>query len=143
MKKVYMSAVLAALLFTACGDKQEDKVQKPTVMEKKSAESSEAVKPMPGEELYGVPAEEAMNEKPNDSIHNAQQQPGVKTGVVVETMDAGVYTYAKVKDENGEYWIAGPKTEVKVGEKISFAPQMWMENFPSKTLNRTFDKILF
>ncbi len=143
MKKVYMSAALAALLFTACGDKHEEKVQKPTVMEEKSSETSEAIKPAPGEELYGVPAEEAMNAAPNDSIHNQHHQPGAKEGVVVETMDAGVYTYAKVKDANGEYWIAGPKTEIEVGEKISFAPQMWMENFPSKTLNRTFDKILF
>lgn len=143
MKKVYMSAALAALLFTACGDKHEEKVQKPTVMEEKSTETSEAIQPAPGEELYGVPAEEAMNAAPNDSIHNQQHQSGAKEGVVIETMEAGVYTYAKVKDANGEYWIAGPKTEIEVGEKVSFAPQMWMENFPSKTLNRTFDKILF
>ncbi len=140
MKKIYAGAVLAALLFSGCGDRHEEKVQKPTIMDKKTEQTADAEKISSAEELYGVPAQKATVK----SHENMQpQQPGYKEGVVVETMDAGVYTYAKVNDGSAEYWIAGPKTSVEKGSKISFAPQMWMENFPSKTLNRTFDKILF
>ncbi len=140
MKKVYIGALAAGMLFLGCGDKHEDgKVQKPTVMPQTTQESA-AVQEAPSDaEIYGVKAQEST-----EQMHRStQQQPGVKEGVVTETMDAGVYTYAKIDDGNAEYWIAGPKTPLKVGEKVSFAPQMWMENFPSKTLNRTFDKVLF
>ncbi|BBG66115.1 NrfJ [Hydrogenimonas sp.] len=138
MKKIYLGAAIAGLLFIGCGDKHEDKTEKPKVMPKEVEESTASAPA--AEEIYGVPAQESsVQEQPNPH----QQQPGVKEGKVVETMDAGVYTYAKINDGNAEYWIAGPKTPLKVGEKVSFAPQMWMENFPSKTLNRTFDKILF
>ncbi len=64
-------------------------------------------------------------------------------GVVVETMDSGGYTYAKV-DENGkEIWIAGPPAKLSKGEQVSFSEQMRMEHFTSSTLNRTFDELLF
>ncbi len=140
MKKVYMGALAAGLLFLGCGEKHEDeKVQKPTVMPQSTQESTAAEEPPSDAEIYGVNAQEA----PEQMHQNTQQQAGVKEGTVTETMDAGVYTYAKIDDGNAEYWIAGPKTPLKVGEKVSFAPQMWMENFPSKTLNRTFDKVLF
>ncbi len=140
MKKVYMGALAAGLLFLGCGEKHDDEtVQKPTVMPQSAQESTAAEETPSDAEIYGVNAQEA----PEQMHQNIQQQPGVKEGVVTETMDAGVYTYAKIDDGNGQYWIAGPKTPLKVGEKVSFAPQMWMENFPSKTLNRTFDKVLF
>ncbi len=140
MKKIYAGAAIAGLLFLGCGDKHDEKVQKPTVMPKTTQEST-ADKAPAVEDIYGVPAQESATQQMPQETH--QQQAGAKQGVVVETMDAGVYTYAKIDDGNGEYWIAGPKTAIKVGEKVSFAPQMWMENFPSKTLGRTFDKILF
>ncbi len=141
MKKIYAGAAIAGLLFLGCGDKHEEKVQKPTVMPKTSQQSTTAEKAPSAEEIYGVTAEDNAPQEEKHSTHS--QQVGGKQGVVIETMDSGGYTYAKIDDGNGKYWIAGPKTQISVGDKISFAPQMWMENFPSKTLNRTFDKILF
>ena len=42
---------------------------------------------------------------------------------VLETMDAGGYTYVRVKAEDGgEIWAAGPRTAVKVGEFIAKPP---------------------
>lgn len=65
------------------------------------------------------------------------------TATVEETMDSGGYTYVRVKEGKRAYWIAAPKTELKKGETISFYEQMMMEGFTSKTLKRTFDRILF
>ena len=65
------------------------------------------------------------------------------TGKVLETMDSGGYTYAKISEGIKEFWIAAPKTPVEVGQTISFSEQMWMPNFTSKTLHRTFANLLF
>ncbi|MCG7901132.1 MAG: hypothetical protein JAY60_01825 [Candidatus Thiodiazotropha weberae] len=65
------------------------------------------------------------------------------TGSVLEAISTAGYTYIRVEESSSVYWIAVPETQVEVGEKISFYEQMLMENFTSKTLNRTFDRILF
>jgi len=62
---------------------------------------------------------------------------------VEEAMDASQYTYIRVSEDGNEYWIAVPKMTVETGEKLYFSKSMVMNNFQSKTLNRTFDKILF
>lgn len=67
----------------------------------------------------------------------------VHNGVVRTAINSGGYTYIEV-DVNGEsLWVAVPQTEIKVGEKVSFPDGTWMSQFKSKTLNRTFEKILF
>jgi len=68
------------------------------------------------------------------TIHNAK---------VLQTMNSGGYTYMKVQDKNQKYWVAITQRDVKAGDIIRYSEQGWMPNFHSKTLNRTFDKILF
>lgn len=65
------------------------------------------------------------------------------TGTVLETMDAGAYTYVRLKTKEGEIWAAVNQTALKPGAEISIENAMWMENFESKTLNRKFETILF
>ena len=65
------------------------------------------------------------------------------SGTVKETMDSGGYTYVLLKTADREIWVAAPKTVVKVGQKIAFAPGMVTKNFKSETLNRTFDEVVF
>lgn len=65
------------------------------------------------------------------------------TATVEDTMDSGGYTYVQVSEDTGTYWIAAPPIELEKGEIISFYETMMMEQFTSKTLNRTFDRILF
>jgi len=62
---------------------------------------------------------------------------------VLETLESGGYTYMKVQEGKNSYWIAMTHRDVKVGETIKYAEQGWMKNFHSKTLNRTFEDILF
>lgn len=64
-------------------------------------------------------------------------------GVVLETASGGGYTYLKVKEDGKEFWVAGPETAAGKGARVGFSEQIWMTNFTSKALNRTFDKILF
>lgn len=64
-------------------------------------------------------------------------------GKVVETMDAGGYTYIAVERDGKKKWIAVPRCVVKVGEEVQVQPGLEMGQFTSKSLNRTFDNILF
>ncbi len=65
------------------------------------------------------------------------------SGKVLETMDAGGYTYLKVDTGLSQPWVAIPQSKVTVGQEVTYEPGMVMKNFASKTLNRTFDSIVF
>jgi membrane protein implicated in regulation of membrane protease activity len=64
-------------------------------------------------------------------------------GTVVETMNAGGYTYVCIESGGQKQWSAMPTTEVKVGEVVEVKPSMVMHNFNSKALGRTFDSLIF
>jgi hypothetical protein len=65
------------------------------------------------------------------------------SGKVVETMNAGGYTYVSIEKNGKKTWVAVPETKISVGQEISFEPGMVMNNFESKTLKRTFESIVF
>lgn len=71
------------------------------------------------------------------------QAPGTLTGTVLETMDSGGYTYFQLDTGLDKPWVAVPQAQIKVGDTVSSMPGMVMKNFNSKTLNRTFDSIVF
>lgn len=68
---------------------------------------------------------------------------GQNSGVVKTAQSAGGYTYVEVQQANGTLWIAAPETPVKVGDKVNWDGGAVMSNFTAKSLNRTFDKIVF
>ncbi|MBU1140189.1 MAG: DNA-binding protein [Proteobacteria bacterium] len=65
------------------------------------------------------------------------------TGKILETMNAGGYTYLQIDTGSSQPWVAIPQSQVKVGDEVTCNPGMAMGNFTSKTLNRTFDSIIF
>lgn len=65
------------------------------------------------------------------------------TGVVLETVTGGGYTYMHIEEDGKKFWIAGPQASISKGARVGFSEQIWMSNFESKALNRTFDKLLF
>ena len=64
-------------------------------------------------------------------------------GRILERIDATPYSYVKIASPMGETWAAVPATSGKVGDEIVVTGQMTMENFESKTLKRTFEKLVF
>ena len=139
IKTVSISLALAALLMSGCSEKKEEESKPQATTEKVDNTAAESASEMQG--IYGV-SSKSVSEVPAGKIAPAQQT-AAHTSVVSETMDAAGYTHVKVEEDGKSYWIAGPKTELKVGDKISYVEQMWMENFPSKSLNKTFDRIMF
>ena len=66
-----------------------------------------------------------------------------ETGTVVETMKVPGYTYMLVDHGAGQSWVAIPETDVATGAKVRYSADMTMNNFTSKTLNKTFETIIF
>lgn len=67
----------------------------------------------------------------------------VLEGKIVETMNSSGYTYLLLDAPQGKVWIAIPETQVATGQVVTCAPGMTMKDFTSKTLNRTFESIVF
>ncbi len=65
------------------------------------------------------------------------------TAKVVQCVDSAGYSYIEVQEGTQRYWIAMTMRPVQAGDEISFDEQGWMYQFHSKTLDRSFEKILF
>ena len=64
-------------------------------------------------------------------------------GEVLETQNVEGYTYLRLKTAQGETWAAVPTTALKKGSQVTIGNPTAMRNFESKTLKKTFDKIVF
>jgi hypothetical protein len=58
-------------------------------------------------------------------------------------MNAGGYTYVALRTKDGDQWAAIPESVVEKGATVTVNMQMVTEKFESKTLKRTFDRIIF
>lgn len=68
---------------------------------------------------------------------------GMVRGEVLETMDAGTYTYVQLDLGDEQRWMAGPKTGVSVGDIIQTEEGVSMGEFTSNSLGRTFENLYF
>src|SRR6185369_2264163 len=84
------------------------------------------------------PSQTAKPAEPTAALANSNL-----SGKVVETMDAGGYTYICLEKDGKKTWAALPVMKVSVGDEMNLLNGAEMSNFPSKALNRTFDKIIF
>ncbi len=64
-------------------------------------------------------------------------------GEVLEAKDVDAYTYLRLKTAEGETWVAVGKAPVKKGAQVTVVDAMVMTNFESKSLRKTFDRIVF
>ncbi|MDD3814583.1 MAG: DNA-binding protein [Desulfocapsaceae bacterium] len=125
MKQKFLKSVLClCLLLPACNNQQEGTTSNSTVEKATPAASTDTTKAAP------TPATTAP-------------QGNTVSGTVLETMNAGGYTYLQVDTGKVQQWVAIPESKVKAGDKVSYYEGMAMPNFTSKSLNRTFDSIIF
>lgn len=70
-------------------------------------------------------------------------EPGVHKCIALEKINTTNYTYLLVNENGAEIWLAFPLAEIKIGETYYYANEMLMNNFESKELQRTFEKVYF
>src|SRR5512138_2063275 len=90
-----------------------------------------------------TPPPTASAQPPAPTSAPAGAPAGTISGTVAETMNSGGYTYVRLTTDKGDTWIAASEFAIKSGEKLTVAPEMPMQNFHSKTLNRDFPLIYF
>ena len=92
----------------------------------------------------GHPAVAGHPAHAGQKAHSAEAAAGSPVGgKVVETMNSGGYTYICLENDGARTWAAIPPTEVSLGQELRLQPGMEMTSFTSKTLQRTFDRIIF
>lgn len=127
MNRLLLVALLASIGVSACGSKEE-------AVEPAAAPVAAAPKPesaAPAATPAAEPAGEQKSYPPN-------------TGKLVQLLQAGGYTYGEVEGPQGQrVWIAGGHIEAQPGDMVHWGEFAQMHNFNSKSLNRTFDVILF
>jgi hypothetical protein len=124
--------LLGVILVSAC---QQEAEQAPASNAPTAAVVPQSTAPQP-HVVDLIPAAPAI--APTSSAAN-----GLVTGAVVETMDSGGYTYARVDVDGQPLWAAGPPTPLAVGDIITFSTLIPMQNFHSNTMNRDFPVLYF
>lgn len=67
----------------------------------------------------------------------------VNSGEVLEVIDSPMYTYLQVTSDKGPLWLAAFKTDIAKGATVRYSSGVVMPKFYSKSLDRTFDTIVF
>jgi hypothetical protein len=129
MNKITIAISVATLLMYGCSDKPKEQESGAKTQKTQSAEKAVA------QGIYG-----ASTEQPADADLQLNTP---HIGTILETIDGGGYTYAKVDQDGNIYWIAGPKSNLTVGTSVSYLEQMMMNDFTSKALNKKFDALMF
>ncbi len=138
MKKTII-VILAVTALAAAGCQKKEEAPKV------AAPPADMPAQMPGEQNpHQMPAQMPPGGNPHAGLKPVEIPAGAgHKGKVVEALNAAGYTYVQV-DENGQkIWIAVMETKVKPGDIVEFPDSPPMINFQSKSLKRTFDKIIF
>lgn len=84
-------------------------------------------------------------QQPAQQPANAMQQPTgpAAQGKIVEATTAAGYTYMLLEAGGKQFWVAGTQVTAQKGDVVSYVTNVTMQNFTSKTMNKTFDSIIF
>lgn len=66
-----------------------------------------------------------------------------RNGKVLSSLETSMYTYIELTENGKTIWIAAPTIKVNKGDTIRFSSGAVMSNYFSKTLNRTFESVIF
>ena len=135
--KLLKSVLCLCLLLPACDNQKENTTTGATAEKTIPATSTDTRKT--AEQAAETPQPAVTTPVPADT----EPQANVISGKVLETMNSGGYTYMKVDTGKAQQWVAVPESEVKTGDEISYHDGMVMSNFTSKSLNKTFDAVVF
>ena len=138
MKAAVIIGMIATLALAGCQGKP--KTEAPANAEQAAAKLPEGHPPI-GDAKIDPKAD------PHAGLKATSVPKGIPTkkATVVQTIDADVYTYIEAKGDDGKtVWMAMPKISVAKGATIEYPTNVPpMTNFSSKTLNKTFESILF
>lgn len=78
-----------------------------------------------------------------DKVMSPQASSNAHAGTVLEAHTSAGYSYLHVQQNDDKMWLAAPAMIINPGQTIRWTGGATMQNFTSKSLNKTFDKIIF
>lgn len=75
--------------------------------------------------------------------HDAEQVSDIAQGKIIEVFASAGYTYIRVSRDSQEKWLAVPETFLSEGQLVTWEGGAEMNNFTSRSLNKTFESIWF
>jgi hypothetical protein len=93
--------------------------------------------------LAGVAGDATAETKQNVAAVNPPAYQLTNRGTVLDVIDSEMYTYLQVSSEAGAVWLAAYKSDIAKGDTVRYSKGVMMRNFQSKSIKRTFDKIIF
>ena len=160
MKK-FVIVALAVMMFAVVGCKKSEETKKADAPQTpataaQSVAPAAAVPPAavpPAAQTPAAPQTPSAMQAPAAPAAGGDPHAGLKLkempagtghkGKVIQTMDAGNYIYVEVEEKGQKLWVAAMKGKVAKGDMVEFPDSPPMLNFESKTLKRTFEKIIF
>ncbi|MBW6485342.1 MAG: hypothetical protein K0B01_04230 [Syntrophobacterales bacterium] len=102
-------------------------------------------KPQEEAPATAVPQAAAPAPAQNTAAAAPQSQPAASDhkGKVVATLNGGAYTFMQVVENGKKIWVGAKQAKINVGDEIEYSEAPFVEQFKSKALNRTFDKVYF
>ena len=85
----------------------------------------------------------AIAETTQNPVANPRAGQLTNKGTVLEVIDSTMYTYLRVSGNTGPIWLAAYKNDIAKGDTVNYSGGVEMTNFQSKSINRTFEKIIF
>ena len=139
-RKISLAALLIALV--SCSDTQDTLKQEQVSQERPGQARPGQARP------DQTQSDQANPDTASTIVQQSQQAPQttrlpVRQGRVVSQISVPGYTYLEVENDGQRLWVAGTPIEVDDGDVAAWDKVSIMTNFRSKTLNRTFDRILF
>ena len=105
-----------------------------------AAEAGSLAQMVQNVDLNATPKERTVRNPHGGQVNNNPYY----QGEVVSVEQAGAYTYLEVKEQTEKtFWVAVSSADVKVGDYVRFQKELVTKNFKSKTLNRTFEELMF
>jgi hypothetical protein len=135
VKRIILTVLaIAAFTFAGC----QEKPSAPQTSAPKDTVGGQQAQPSAAHGGAGLEANPHAGMKPQGIPMGAGHK-----GKILSTMDAAGYTYIEVEEKGQKLWVAVLQVKVNAGDEVEFPDSPPMENFHSKTLNRTFEKIIF
>jgi len=85
----------------------------------------------------------AMMQKPSAPANMMAPEGPVSQGKVLDVTNGAGYSYLLLESGGKQFWVAGTQVTAGKGDVVSYIENVVMDKFHSKSLNKTFDRIVF
>lgn len=137
-----LGSILTLGLLAGCGSKPEAPANQPAAVQPAAQQPAAPKAQLPAGHVSLTPPSAAHAPAPGAAP--AAAPAAAPSAKVLETMDAGGYTYAKLDAGGKQDWYAVGQCSIKVGDTVLVPADAFPQyNLESKSLNRKFDVIYF